>query len=1162
MAESARVLVKLRPGPALAAAASRANVRPLFDQATVSPFAAAAAPSWHLADIPDGGPTAWDAAHNRIADQLGVNESDVLIAEPDLPQCYPDLNEGNKGKQPFAFSGDCQAKPQENTFNRVAGPSAFAWHLGDDYTQLASARDAVEFSDPNRTRIGHIDTGYDKGHSARPERIVEDLERNFVTGDGRPNDAQDPNRRYLFDNSGHGTGTIGILAGRQIASASNQYLGGAPQAEILPLRIANSVVLFFTSAFATALQHAIVYNCDVISISMGGLPSAAWNETVNAAYEAGVCIVAAAGDCFGGLPTHNIVYPARYHRAIAACGVMADGKPYFNLPPTIIEGSFGPDSAMSAALATYSPNVPWARFGCPSTIDLNGQGTSAATPQIAAAAALWYEKYKAMLPRDWRRVEAVRHALFSSAAKANPRYFGQGILKARNALNVAPVLNLPKTQPDSDSFSFFRVITGMGLSDPPAREQMFNLELSQRLLMNPDLQKIVPDPAASVSEADIRKFMEVVIHDKNASVALRRHVANRYNVVSGTQVQGAPADVVPPVTRACGAEIVQPPPAFRRIRTYAVDPSFSTEFDKAAINEVVLKVRWEPDLAPGPMGEYLEIIDKDAAGNEYRKVDLNDPSLLAQDGCSPAEGNPAFHQQMVYAVSMTTISIFESALGRPVLWRAEPAADDKGDKTDEGYRQRLIVRPHALHEANAYYTPQEIALLFGYFEASDEDPGNHVPGSAVYSCLSHDIVAHETTHAILDGMHKGFNDPSNPDVLALHEAFADIVALMQHFTIPEILADQIARTRGNIEAESILGSLAVQFGRAIGSRGALRNAIGTLDANNKWQRLTPDPSAYAKTEEPHARGALLVASVFDAFLAIYKSRTADLLRIYTQGTGVLPDGAIHPDLVHRLAHEAAKSAGHVLRLCIRAIDYVPPVDITFGEYLRGIITADSDLVPDDTFHYRVAFIEAFRKRGIYPLDLNTLSEDTLRWRGVELHSPPTRWRAMLDQLKRYANACFYIDDRRKLFLETRKQRSALQKLLATSLAQDSDFAKKLQLNPAVPFQVEELRRSLRTTPSGQTIPQAIVGIVQSRSIQIPGSPTPAEFHGGSTVVVDLSKPEVQYVIYKNVDSKARQDRTAAFLADNLRDPLRTLLIAPNQKEPFAALHAVANIGGF
>src|SRR4029434_3628082 len=170
-----------------------------------------------------------------------------------------------------------------------------------------------------------------------------------------------------------------------------------------------------------------------------------------------------------------------------------------------------------------------------------------------------------------------------------------------------------------------------------------------------------------------------------------------------------------------------------------------------------------------------------------------------------------------------------------------------------------------------YYSPLFVGLLFGYFEASATDPGDHVPGSRVYACISHDIVAHETTHAILDGMHRRFNEPTNPDVLALHEAFADIVALMQHFTIPELLQNEIRRTRGDVEAESMLGSLAVQFGRARGGRGALREAIGRM-VDGKWTRLQPDPTELERRLMPHSRGAILVAAVFDAFIAIYKAR--------------------------------------------------------------------------------------------------------------------------------------------------------------------------------------------------------------------------------------------------------------------------------------------------
>ncbi|HEV2201595.1 MAG TPA: S8 family serine peptidase [Bryobacteraceae bacterium] len=101
-------------------------------------------------------------------------------------------------------------------------------------------------------------------------------------------------------------------------SSGDRCLGGCPHADILPLRIANSVVMFFTSNFAKAVQYAIQQRGDVISISMGGLPSSAWNDAAKAAYEAGICIVATSGNCFGGLPSHRVVYPARHRRTIAA----------------------------------------------------------------------------------------------------------------------------------------------------------------------------------------------------------------------------------------------------------------------------------------------------------------------------------------------------------------------------------------------------------------------------------------------------------------------------------------------------------------------------------------------------------------------------------------------------------------------------------------------------------------------------------------------------------------------------------------------------------------------------------------------------------------------------------------------------------------------------
>ncbi len=442
-----------------------------------------------------------------------------------------------------------------------------------------------------------------------------------------------------------------------------------------------------------------------------------------------------------------------------------------------------------------------------------------------------------------------------------------------------------------------------------------------------------------------------------------------------------------------------PPPPYRKLRGYAFDPSLSLALDTVGINNITYKIDWEQDLKPGPIGEYVEVVDFDPPSNSYyAPVDLNDPYLLAADGLSPSESNPQFHQQMVYAVVMTTIKNFEAALGRKILWSSRMVVDKLLDKNgkpvqqngkdvtklNEQFIKRLRIYPHALRDANAYYSPQKKALLFGYFAAMPRTTGDHMKGALVFNCLSHDVVAHETTHAILDGLHKRYTEPTNPDVLAFHEAFADIVALFQHFTFPEVLKQQIAKTRGDLGSQNLLGQLAQEFGKATGNHGSLRDAIGYTDEKGNWQPYKPDGTEYSSQTEPHARGSVLVAAVFEAFINLYKSRVKDLLRIASNGTGELAKGDLHPDLVNRLAQEASKTAGHVLRMCIRALDYCPPVDITFGDFLRAVITADAELVADDSKDYRIAFVDAFRRRGIEVENVEILSVSSLKYPVVQV----------------------------------------------------------------------------------------------------------------------------------------------------------------------------------
>ena len=139
--------------------------------------------------------------------------------------------------------------------------------------------------------------------------------------------------------------------------------------------------------------------------------------------------------------------------------------------------------------------------------------------------------------------------------------------------------------------------------------------------------------------------------------------------------------------------------------------------------------------------------------------------------------------------------------------------------------------------------------------------------------------------------------------------------------------------------------------------------------------------------EPHARGNLLVEAVFDAFFTTYQSRIAGIVRVATGGSGLLPTGELHPELVDLLSREASKAAQSVLSMCIRAFEYLPPVDITFGDYLRALVTADFDLFPEDLHGQRSATIEAFRLRGIYPDAVDLLAEESLVWAGAERDLP-------------------------------------------------------------------------------------------------------------------------------------------------------------------------------
>ena len=566
------------------------------------------------------------------------------------------------------------------------------------------------------------------------------------------------------------------------------------------------------------------------------------------------------------------------------------------------------------------------------------------------------------------------------------------------------------------------------------------------------------------------------------------------------------------------------PPARRPLKVYAFDPTMG----RLMGNILLTSVRYEP-LKRGPISDRFAVVDYDGSQKAfYSPVDLDDPNILLRNGLDPTEADPRFHQQMVYAVATETLERFETALGRKVHWRRV--------KLPVGTPNRLYLYPHAMVQANAFYSPEAHGILFGYFKASEHADAQVLPGQTIFTCLSHDIVAHETTHAIVDSIRAYFMEPTNIDVPAFHEAFADLSALFAHFSHKELLLEVLQHTGGRLYTNALtpdadkaslhpiiqaeiapdnpLTELARQFGQVAGMRSGLRSALGT----------PPTPQDILKKIEPHARGSILVAAVFDAYFTIYIQRTAALFQTFRAGGGSENPVDIPGPLADSLAEEASNIAQMFFGVCARAIDYCPPVDITFGDFLRAVLTADYDLFPSDSYGVRNAIMQAFRLRGIFPDNADYFSEGSLCWPKVlPGHFPPVPGLV-------FGDPNGLTKDEQDINGEVlRKYGQRHAKLLGFQSTE---------------IDVPSFHPMFRTDEDGQLKIDMVVQMLEHVNVDVdPTFPKFGQFpmRGGVTLMIAQPRvqagrreePTIRYKIDKHLSEKRRMRQRAAYAAQNV-----------------------------
>jgi len=319
----------------------------------------------------------------------------------------------------------------------------------------------------------------------------------------------------------------------------------------------------------------------------------------------------------------------------------------------------------------------------------------------------------------------------------------------------------------------------------------------------------------------------------------------------------------------------------------------------------------------------------------------------------------------VFGTVHKTIAMFEEkdALGRPVDWAFDAP--------------QLLVVPRAGEMPNAYYERESHSLQFFFFPAPRlprppgcPDPTGAVSQACTYTANSQDIVAHETAHALLDGIAPDLYSAISSQSLAIHEAVADLASLLVSLRSRELTRYVLGKYGGQIYDSNAFSGLAEQF---------------AMDLNRKGHYLrilNNDTKVYGVlSHEPHDLSTVLSGAFYQLLLKTYEN----LRQYYAPEPG--PDRPVvaepEAEYVVKTAiagellsptQSASESLGpdakalfvaaeRIKRTLLRGLDYLPPGDVNFADLARAVLAADKASHPDSST-FREWLIQEFLTRGI------------------------------------------------------------------------------------------------------------------------------------------------------------------------------------------------------
>lgn len=334
-------------------------------------------------------------------------------------------------------------------------------------------------------------------------------------------------------------------------------------------------------------------------------------------------------------------------------------------------------------------------------------------------------------------------------------------------------------------------------------------------------------------------------------------------------------------------------------------------------------------IGPGPRSARFDVIVR-RPGEKPFSVELGSPAppWMVIDEQPPNDltallEDSRFLAQQVYAVAASTLALFESTLGRRMGWL-------------NGGRLTISAYDRVAYRESGYYRDDGL-IRFGH--KRDGRTTRAVP-----LALFRDLVAHEVTHAIVDGYRPKWADAhAETDQLAVHEALADLVALLSVFSTQSLVEQLLIRAGGDDLDLDGLNEVSL-------CADLFRLADGLFTREASRPSLSEQPSPDWRTQhDPHLRGGVIVQVLVRVVARLWLQRLD------------APGGR---SSLYQVGRAGATVGYQVVRMLIRSLGYMAPVDVTWEDLLRGILAADMAVAPDDHLDYRGAVVRAFAESGI------------------------------------------------------------------------------------------------------------------------------------------------------------------------------------------------------